>query len=190
MPRDGDTFVLTIDQSQDQSVLHASDGASMPERSSSEAAYPTTFDAAQQQVPDSKSPMQLSESLQSELDAQLELDASTATLAPQARERKPASTRYSRHGTPYTPLPKNIIKKMAIGFCHANGNGSNKLNADAFAAIAQASDWFFEQASIDLRVYSKHAGRKTIEESDVIALMARSVSATVIRLLCDADIFF
>ncbi|KAJ5937384.1 hypothetical protein N7454_004684 [Penicillium verhagenii] len=47
------------------------------------------------------------------------------------------------------------------------------LPTAAMAAIEQASSWFFEQASTDLAGYSKHAGRKTIDESDVAMLMRR-----------------
>jgi len=43
-----------------------------------------------------------------------------------------------------------------------------------------ASDWFFEQVSDDLGAYSKHAGRKTIDESDVVTLMARYVLISII----------
>jgi len=53
------------------------------------------------------------------------------------------------------------------------GNSKTKLNKETLNAIMQASDWFFEQVSDDLEAYSKHAGRKTIEESDVVTLMAR-----------------
>ncbi|KAH8162061.1 hypothetical protein CIB48_g6165 [Xylaria polymorpha] len=37
----------------------------------------------------------------------------------------------------------------------------------------QATDWFFEQLGDDLSAYAKHAGRKTIDESDMITLMRR-----------------
>jgi hypothetical protein len=56
----------------------------------------------------------------------------------------------------------------------------------------QASDWFFEQLGEDLQAYAKHAGRKTIDESDVLTLMKRQVTIYqwVSRLtVIHADIF-
>ena len=46
----------------------------------------------------------------------------------------------------------------------------------AFAALAAASPVFFQKASEDLAAYSKHAGRKVIQDSDVVQLLRRKVS--------------
>jgi histone H3/H4 len=54
-----------------------------------------------------------------------------------------------------------------------SGNGNVKLNKDTLEAIMQASDWFFEQVGDDLGAYAQHAGRKTIDENDVVTLMKR-----------------
>ncbi|GME66518.1 hypothetical protein GTA08_BOTSDO02218 [Neofusicoccum parvum] len=49
----------------------------------------------------------------------------------------------------------------------------SRYGKDTLDAISQASDWFFEQVGEDLASYAEHAGRKTIEDADVVALMSR-----------------
>ncbi|KAM5457149.1 hypothetical protein McanCB49686_002991 [Microsporum canis] len=78
----------------------------------------------------------------------------------------------SKHGIPVPSLPSGVVKKLAMRFARS-GNKKTRINKDTMAAIQQATDWFFEQASGDLSTYSKHSGRKTIDETDVIALMRR-----------------
>lgn len=79
----------------------------------------------------------------------------------------------SRHGIPVPKLPSGIVKKLATRFART-GHGSNtRITKDTLNALEQATEWFFEQASEDVSTYSKHAGRKTIDESDMIALMRR-----------------
>ncbi|KAJ5110915.1 hypothetical protein N7532_001450 [Penicillium argentinense] len=79
----------------------------------------------------------------------------------------------SRHGIPIPNLPTGIVKKLATRFARTKPGSKTKINKAALEAIEQASSWFFEQASQDLAAYSKHAGRKTIDESDVATLMRR-----------------
>lgn len=81
----------------------------------------------------------------------------------------------SRHGIQYPSLPVGVVKRIAQTFAQGNAAGKTKLSPDAVAALSTASDWFFEQVSIDLERYSKHAGRKTIDESDMLLLMKRYV---------------
>lgn len=86
----------------------------------------------------------------------------------------------SRHGIPVPNLPAGIVKKLASQFARTGAGSKTKINKAALAAIEQASSWYFEQVSQDLAAYSKHAGRKTIDESDVTTLMRRYVFATPI----------
>ncbi|KAJ5306543.1 hypothetical protein PENANT_c031G01077 [Penicillium antarcticum] len=86
---------------------------------------------------------------------------------------KTKEKKMSRHGIPVPNLPAGVVKKLATRFAHSKGGSKTKINKDALAAIEQASAWYFEQASQDLAAYSKHAGRKTIDESDVTALLRR-----------------
>lgn len=93
--------------------------------------------------------------------------------ANQKKKSKRKVIKVSKHGIPVPSLPVGVVKKMATNFARMSGNSKAKLNKDAMAAIMQATDWFFEQASADLGAYAEHAGRKTIDESDVITLMKR-----------------
>lgn len=81
----------------------------------------------------------------------------------------------SRHGIPVPNLPTGVTKRLAARFARPRAGSQVKIDKAALAAIEQASSWFFEQASQDLAAYSKHAGRKTIDENDVTTLMRRSV---------------
>ncbi|KAF2757478.1 hypothetical protein EJ05DRAFT_476728 [Pseudovirgaria hyperparasitica] len=79
----------------------------------------------------------------------------------------------SRYGIEYPSLPSNVVKRVATSFARIHGNSNTKLNKETLAAIVEASDWFFEQVGEDLGTYAVHAGRKTIEDSDVMTLMKR-----------------
>lgn len=76
----------------------------------------------------------------------------------------------SRHGHPVPQFPRSVIKKMAQNFC-----GGALISNETLNAIVAASESFFEQISEDLAVYAGHAGRKTIEDSDVVQLLKRYV---------------
>jgi histone H3/H4 len=89
-----------------------------------------------------------------------------------ARKKK---IKVSKHGIQYPSLPVVVVKKLATTYARMSGNSRAKISKDSLDVIIQASDWFFEQVSDDLGAYAKHAGRKTIEESDVVTLMKRCV---------------
>lgn len=89
------------------------------------------------------------------------------------RKRAKKVLRVSKHGMQYSSLPTGVVKKLTTTILKTNGNSNAKVTKDMVDAIAQASDWFFEQMSGDLGIYAQHAGRKTIDESDVITLMRR-----------------
>ncbi|KAI9376258.1 centromere kinetochore component CENP-T-domain-containing protein [Aspergillus egyptiacus] len=79
----------------------------------------------------------------------------------------------SRHGIPVPNLPAGVVRKLATRFARARAGPKTKISKTTLAAIEQASSWYFEQLGEDLAAYSKHAGRKTIDEADVTALMRR-----------------
>ncbi|KAK0111273.1 hypothetical protein ONS95_001645 [Cadophora gregata] len=99
-------------------------------------------------------------------------DAESSGIA-QAKVVKKKKVKLSKHGIPYPSLPAGVVKKLATTFARTSGNSKAKINKETLDAIMQASDWFFEQVSDDLGAYAKHAGRKTIDESDILAIMAR-----------------
>ncbi|EKD15677.1 uncharacterized protein L3040_005976 [Drepanopeziza brunnea f. sp. 'multigermtubi'] len=98
-------------------------------------------------------------------------EAESAALVPKAGKKK--KVKLSKHGLEYPSLPAGVVKKLATKFARTSGNSKAKINKETLEAIMQASDWFFEQVSDDLGAYATHAGRKTIDESDMVTLMAR-----------------
>lgn len=89
-----------------------------------------------------------------------------------SRRRKPGK-KISKHGIEYPSLPQGVVKRLATTFAKTAGASKSRLAPDTLDAIMQATDWFFEQLGDDLQAYSKHAGRKTIDESDMMTLMRR-----------------
>lgn len=89
-----------------------------------------------------------------------------------SRRRKPGR-KISRHGIEYPSLPQSVVRRLATTFAKTAGASKSKLAPDTLDAIMQATDWFFEQLGDDLQAYSKHAGRRTIDESDMMTLMRR-----------------
>lgn len=89
-----------------------------------------------------------------------------------ARRKADKRLKLSKHGIPYPSLPPAVVKRLAQTFAKSNGM-KGKISPDTLNALMQATDWYFEQASEDLGAYATHAGRKTINESDVVTLMKR-----------------
>lgn len=98
----------------------------------------------------------------------------SAAARPKAGKKK--KLKLSKHGIPYPSLPAGVVKKLATTYARTAGNSKAKLSKDTLDMIMQASDWFFEQVSGDLGAYAGHAGRKTVDESDMVTLMNRYVS--------------
>ena len=92
-----------------------------------------------------------------------------------AKKSKPApkEARLTRHGVVCPSIPAGVVKKVASTFLKSNGKGQSQINKETLRSIMQTTDWFFEQVSGDLESYAAHAGRKTIDESDVTTLMKR-----------------
>jgi histone H3/H4 len=95
-----------------------------------------------------------------------------ATATEPSHNVKSKELKISKHGLPYPSLPSSVVKRIATTFSR-NFTGSSKLSKETLLAIEQTSDWFFEQVSEDAAMYSNHAGRRTIDESDVVTLMRR-----------------
>ncbi|ORY60513.1 centromere kinetochore component CENP-T-domain-containing protein [Pseudomassariella vexata] len=94
------------------------------------------------------------------------------------KQLKKNGKKISKHGIEYSSLPQGVVKKLVTIFAKQAGVGKAKIGPDTMAAMMQASDWFFEQLGDDLAAYSKHAGRKTIDESDMITLLRRYVAVS------------
>ena len=91
------------------------------------------------------------------------------------RERKAKALKLSRHGISYPSLPSGVIKRIASTCGRAMGMKRSNISKESLKAIMEASDRYFEQFSEDLGVFAHHAGRRKIEESDVITVMKRCV---------------
>ena len=94
-----------------------------------------------------------------------------ATTKAGRRESKPMKK--SRDGFSFSSFPTGITKKIASTFAGSLGNKSTVIDKEILAAINEATDQYFEQLSNDLDAFANHAGRKRINESDVIAVMRR-----------------
>jgi len=95
-------------------------------------------------------------------------------LAQARAARRPATRemRVSKHGTEYPALPAKLVKSVAQNLARQH-SGNGKIGKDALLALQQASEWFFEQCVEDVAVFADHAGRRTVDEADVVALMRR-----------------
>ncbi|UKZ74177.1 hypothetical protein TrVFT333_001836 [Trichoderma virens FT-333] len=93
---------------------------------------------------------------------------------PRKKKRaKTSKTRVSKHNIEYPQLPPAFIRQVTNSAMQSAGLTNQRVAADTMSALTQASDWFFQQLGDDLGAYANHAGRRTIEERDVIALMNR-----------------
>ncbi|OCL02758.1 hypothetical protein AOQ84DRAFT_382334 [Glonium stellatum] len=105
--------------------------------------------------------------------------AGDRSLLPQTLEgskksgRRRKELRVSKYGHEYPSFPPAIVKRLATGFARSHGNSHVKISKETLDAIMQATDWFFEQVAEDLASYAEHAGRKVIDDSDVVTLMKR-----------------
>lgn len=90
----------------------------------------------------------------------------------------------SRQGIPYPSLPPGVLKKLVSSLTQSSTSIKTKISNDTLVTIIQASDWFFEQIGDDLSIYAKHAGKKTIDETDAVTLMKRYTS-TQCSKICD-----
>ena len=91
------------------------------------------------------------------------------------RKKQPKALKRSRHGISYPSLPSGVTKRIASTCNRIVGMKKSSISKESLKAIMEASDRYFEQFSEDLGAFAHHAGRKKIEESDVIAVMKRYV---------------
>ncbi|KAI1748818.1 centromere kinetochore component CENP-T-domain-containing protein [Xylaria castorea] len=94
------------------------------------------------------------------------------SLASNRGMRRKKGKRISRYGIEYPSLPPSVVKRLATT-CAKTAGSKGKISPETLDVIMQATDWFFEQLGDDLSAYAKHAGRKTIDESDMVTLMRR-----------------
>ena len=70
-------------------------------------------------------------------------------------------------------LPSRITKQIASTFLSTTMGRQSQVGRELLQVIIEAGDQYFEQLGGDLEAFASHAGRKKINESDVIAVMKR-----------------
>lgn len=94
-----------------------------------------------------------------------------------AVEKKPSRKKrmkLNQHGNPIPSLPSSLIKRVIHDSQIKANKRKTTLSKEHMAALEQATEWFFEQASEDLADYANHSRRKTrIDEEDALLLMRR-----------------
>lgn len=184
---DTETFVFTVPP-RDVTELQESD---QPEESlnqvEDEVQYEVPYDVPDEDVPDEEDEVDnfgtedhdlASSPPLADMDISLQdttLQEGDLVSAAKLKAVRKKRLKISKHGIQYPSLPIGVVKKLATSYARMGGNSRTKLSKETLDAIMQASDWFFEQVSDDLGAYAKHAGRKTIDESDIVTLMARFV---------------
>ncbi len=101
------------------------------------------------------------------------VDGDASSITKSTKKRTGAERKTSKYGITYPSLPSKVVKRLALTYARGAAFGSSRLSRDALGALVQASDSFFEQVAEDLVDYAEHAGRKRIDEADVVALMKR-----------------
>ncbi|RPB09446.1 hypothetical protein P167DRAFT_527236 [Morchella conica CCBAS932] len=124
---------------------------------------------------DTGAPLEYSPDLDNDNDNDAPTTATARNIAAAQKTQKAKRKQHplSRHGHPLPPFPRATIKKMAQTFA-----GGASIGGEALEALVKASDAFWEQVAGDLAVYAGHAGRRTIEEGDVVVLMGRQRQIT------------
>jgi histone H3/H4 len=88
------------------------------------------------------------------------------------RQRKEINV--SQFGHEYPSFPAATVKRIASSLAKSQSTNA-KISKDTLSILVQTTNLFFEHISGDLAAYAKHAGRKSIEDADVVALMKRYV---------------
>ncbi|KAG0374247.1 hypothetical protein BGX24_010640 [Mortierella sp. AD032] len=92
---------------------------------------------------------------------------SNGNVLPTSLPKTKKVVRRSRAGIPVPSMPTSLQKQLIHTFSRS------RMSREAMDVILEGSHLFFEQASNDLAAYANHAGRKTVDESDVELLMRR-----------------
>ncbi len=96
-----------------------------------------------------------------------------ANATAKARPRIAKVLRKSRHGIPRPRLPSRATKRIASSFLSTTMGKNSRVSKEILLAVMEAGDQYFDQLGGDLATFSNHAGRKKIDESDVIVVMRR-----------------
>ena len=105
-------------------------------------------------------------------DSPISLKDLTTTNIVQISTRRKA-LKDSRYGISYPKAPFGATKRIARSFVCSSDNRRSEVNKDILDAIIEAGDGFLQQVSEDLGMFAEHAGRRIIDETDVVAAMRK-----------------
>jgi len=77
------------------------------------------------------------------------------------------NSRLSQHGIVIPSLPRDLLRDLSQQFT------SKPLSKECYPLLDLATQSFFRNLSSDLATFAQHAGRRSIEETDVQMLMQR-----------------
>ncbi|XP_019391073.1 PREDICTED: centromere protein T [Crocodylus porosus] len=86
---------------------------------------------------------------------------------PPTAKQAPKKNRTEQRRKREPALPSSLVKKIFSHYVKM------PVARDAFKVVEKCSEQYFKQLSNDLEVYTKHAGRKTVETADLELLMRR-----------------
>ncbi|KAF9152652.1 hypothetical protein BG015_004931 [Linnemannia schmuckeri] len=92
---------------------------------------------------------------------------SNGNILPTTAAKTRKVVRRSRSGIAVPSMPTSLQKQLVHTFSRS------RMSREAMDVILEGSHLFFEQASNDLAAYANHAGRRTVDETDVELLMKR-----------------
>ena len=101
------------------------------------------------------------------------LGAGVDNIRIKSRGRGSKTSKRSRYGIPCASMPSGITKNIVLSFLDTTARRKSKVSEQILQTIIEVGDLYFERISQDLAAFSAHAGRKKIDESDVIAIMKR-----------------
>ncbi|KAA8901580.1 centromere kinetochore component CENP-T-domain-containing protein [Sphaerosporella brunnea] len=107
-----------------------------------------------------------------EVPADDDKDAMPVSSKQKPRERKKKPMNVTEDGIEYPIFPKRVVKKLAA-------KQGMKISNETLNALMSVTDEFFAQSSACLGRYAQHAGRRSINDDDVLLLMQRQRQTNV-----------
>ena len=89
------------------------------------------------------------------------------------KPRKRIPLKHSKFGILYPAIPAGVTKSIANTFARLSSQRKTRLGKETLNAIRDAGDLFLTQLGGDLSTFARHAGRKNIDDTDVMAAMLR-----------------
>jgi histone H3/H4 len=124
---------------------------------------------------DVEADMEVDDDVNGDVEADATATEGHLSIEPKRKRKLKPGWRMSKHGIECPQFPPATVKRVAEQFARTSGIANPRIDKNTLAALQQATDWFYEQVSEDLAAFATHAGRKTINESDMELVMKRRV---------------